>query len=362
MGHLPISSHIAVVSPSGVKKPPETNANALPAGDSGGKFADVLASQIAPQDVKTLAQDVPTVAAQATDTSALVENAQVAAELSAQPLPDAFSALSLPNLSLAQVLEQATEVGDKSKVKALAVETSTKGSAASLVSSATTSLLAEIKPDAVRTAAAKKAADTAILAVSDKALPLKEAVAFEALELKQSALVSAHLPVASRLEPSVSSAPAPAPVSLPVDVKVGAQGWDAAFSQRVAWAATNQHQVAELRLNPPNLGPVEVRITITNDQATASFVSSHASVRESIEAALPKLREMLAESGLTLGNVNVSSQSFQQQQQQQAEQGGNKSNTPHGRVLPDPAQDIPQSLPNVASLVVGKNGLVDVFA
>ena len=92
-----------------------------------------------------------------------------------------------------------------------------------------------------------------------------------------------------------------------VDVPVGEKGWDQAVAQRVVWLATNNQQTAQLHVTPPNLGPVEIRITINNDQASAVFVSPHANVREALESALPRLREMFADSGLTLGNVNVAS-------------------------------------------------------
>jgi len=75
--------------------------------------------------------------------------------------------------------------------------------------------------------------------------------------------------------------------------------------------------VAELHLNPPHLGPLEVRLSITSDQnavANAQFTSPHAAVREAIEAAMPRLREILAESGVTLGNTTVGNDSFRQQQ------------------------------------------------
>jgi flagellar hook-length control protein FliK len=79
-----------------------------------------------------------------------------------------------------------------------------------------------------------------------------------------------------------------------------------------------QQQVAEIHLNPANLGPVEVMLSITQDQATAQFVSPHASVREAIQDALPRLKEMLADNGIQLGNVTVGAESFQQGNQQQA--------------------------------------------
>ncbi|MEK7302741.1 MAG: flagellar hook-length control protein FliK, partial [Pseudomonadota bacterium] len=83
------------------------------------------------------------------------------------------------------------------------------------------------------------------------------------------------------------------------------------------WMTTQQHQVAEIRLNPAHLGPVEVMLSITQDQATAQFLSPHLAVREAIEAALPRLKEMMAENGIQLGNVMVGADSFQQENKQQ---------------------------------------------
>ena len=58
-------------------------------------------------------------------------------------------------------------------------------------------------------------------------------------------------------------------------------------------------------------------LSITQDQSTAQFSSPHLAVREAIEQALPRLREMMAENGITLGNVMVGSDSFQQDNRQQ---------------------------------------------
>ncbi|HEY3327709.1 MAG TPA: flagellar hook-length control protein FliK, partial [Novimethylophilus sp.] len=59
-------------------------------------------------------------------------------------------------------------------------------------------------------------------------------------------------------------------------------------------------------------------------QANLSFMTPHASVREAIEAAAPRLREMLGGTGIGMGSVSVNVGSFAQQQQapsQQQEQG-----------------------------------------
>jgi len=105
--------------------------------------------------------------------------------------------------------------------------------------------------------------------------------------------------------------------SIHVSTPVGQPKWEGDFAQKVIWLTNQQNQVAEIRLNPAHLGPVEVMLSITQDQATAQFSSPHLAVREAIEAALPRLREMMAESGIQLGNVMVGADSFQQQNKQQ---------------------------------------------
>ena len=87
---------------------------------------------------------------------------------------------------------------------------------------------------------------------------------------------------------------------------VGAKGWDAAVADRVVWMIQGEQQFAKLKLNPPNLGPLEVRISVVQDQASVSFVAQHAAVREALEAALPRLREMLDQQSLQLVRADVS--------------------------------------------------------
>lgn len=97
--------------------------------------------------------------------------------------------------------------------------------------------------------------------------------------------------------------------------RVGEAGWSNALSQRVVWMAGQNVQAAEFRVEPPQLGPIEVRLSITNDQASLTFAAAHPATREAIQNSLPRLQEMLMESGVTLGNVFVGAQNFQNQQQ-----------------------------------------------
>lgn len=114
---------------------------------------------------------------------------------------------------------------------------------------------------------------------------------------------------------------------LVIDTPVGRPGWGDELGAKVVVVVRDGQQTAEMQLNPPNLGPLEVRLSVQNDQTTLMFVSAHASVREAIQAALPRLSGMFAESGLSMGNVTVGDQSLAQQQQQQ--QNGQNSKRPY---------------------------------
>ncbi len=133
---------------------------------------------------------------------------------------------------------------------------------------------------------------------------------------------------------------------------VSAPGWDRGLGEKVLWMAGQKLQVAELHLNPPELGPLQITLTVNNDQASAQFVSQHASVREAIEAAMPRLREMLAEGGITLGNTNVGAESFRDQAQQDA-----RSHLPRGAAQADMGGAFA-----VTHTLRATRGLVDIFA
>lgn len=114
------------------------------------------------------------------------------------------------------------------------------------------------------------------------------------------------------------------PMTATIEVPLGQPRWAQAFGERVAWMVRDGARLASLRLDPPHLGPVEVRVSVSNGEASLSFVSAHAPVREAIEAALPRLREMLDEQGLGLGNVDVSSR--ERGDDNQPRRGGGRSN------------------------------------
>jgi len=151
-----------------------------------------------------------------------------------------------------------------------------------------------------------------------------------------------------------------ATVQLPrIDVPVGQAQWGQAVGERLMFMVNDKIQAASIILNPPELGPIEVKLNLNHDQASVHFVSNHAAVREAIEEAFPRLREMFAQNGLQLADANVSQQSAQQQQQQ--EQTFSQAPTVNVPVLEEDAgvqQDI--SAEDVTAYVLN-DGLVDHY-
>ena len=64
---------------------------------------------------------------------------------------------------------------------------------------------------------------------------------------------------------------------------------------------------AEIILTPPQLGRIEVSINMNGDQASANFVAVNPIARDALQDALPRLRELLAQSGIELAQADVRS-------------------------------------------------------
>lgn len=67
-------------------------------------------------------------------------------------------------------------------------------------------------------------------------------------------------------------------------------------------------QRVELRLNPPDLGPLTVSLKVGEQGTQIQFLAANALVRGAVEQAIPQLREALAEQGISLGETSVGEQ------------------------------------------------------
>ncbi|WP_028117912.1 flagellar hook-length control protein FliK [Ferrimonas senticii] len=78
---------------------------------------------------------------------------------------------------------------------------------------------------------------------------------------------------------------------------------------RLQMMVNSNNLTAEIRLDPPELGALQIRVQMNGDQANLQIITQQAQARELIDQALPRLREMLQQQGLSLGQTQVSQQS-----------------------------------------------------
>ena len=110
-------------------------------------------------------------------------------------------------------------------------------------------------------------------------------------------------------------------------LNLGQNAWETNLGSRLQMMVGQNVQTAEIRLDPPELGTLDIKIKVTNDVASVNITSPHTQVREALETAVPRLREMFAESGLSLGDVDVRQESFAQHQNSSEEEVGSISQT-----------------------------------
>lgn len=156
--------------------------------------------------------------------------------------------------------------------------------------------------------------------------------------------------------PNASSPDTPVRLSVHAPVEQPTR-WAAEFGDRLAWVASNRFSAATLQMNPPQLGPIEVRILLNGDQANVSFAAVQPQTREAIQQALPALATSFAAQGLSLGQTSVGRENLQQG-------GGNGngagSGAPAGTLVAESAGV--DALTGGGGATRGGQGLVDTFA
>ncbi len=96
---------------------------------------------------------------------------------------------------------------------------------------------------------------------------------------------------------------------LPMNMPFGNERWSGAVTERVMWMSAQGIKEASIRLDPPELGSLAIKVSMSGEQAHVSFTVQHANVREALDQNSIRLREMFAQEGLDLADVDVSDQS-----------------------------------------------------
>jgi len=200
---------------------------------------------------------------------------------------------------------------------------------------------------------AKSAMTNADLAVATQSATVKgDAASLGAMPSTFAAAVAAAV-----MQPAVS---APAATSQTAELlpPVGGAGWDDALGQKVIWMAKGAEQTATLTLNPPDLGPMQVTVNVSNNQATATFVAHQPEVRHALEASMPRLREMLHDAGIQLGQSSVSAGTPNQQNGfDDSQSGGSGRRARVDNSLAETALHVTH-----VPTPLGGSGMVDTFA
>lgn len=92
------------------------------------------------------------------------------------------------------------------------------------------------------------------------------------------------------------------------------------LADQVRMLAQAQGGRTELKLHPSQLGTLDVRVSVEGDRASVQFISANPVTREVLEAAMPRLRESLAEGGLVLDDATVSDQASEEHAQRGGEE------------------------------------------
>ena len=122
---------------------------------------------------------------------------------------------------------------------------------------------------------------------------------------------NASAPPAQIAEPLRNAGPSGdgATPSSTLPVPVDSQDFAAAFGLQVSTFARDGIQRAELHLNPADMGPVSIQITLDGTQARVDFGADTAATRHAIEAGLPELASALRDAGFTLAGGGVAQHS-----------------------------------------------------
>ncbi len=99
-------------------------------------------------------------------------------------------------------------------------------------------------------------------------------------------------------------------------------------AERVQMMMSKNLKNIDIRLDPPELGRMQIRMNMNGDGATVHFTVANQQARDALEQSMPRLREMLAQQGVQLGDTSVQQQASGQQQNRYAANGQGQGGQP----------------------------------
>lgn len=109
-----------------------------------------------------------------------------------------------------------------------------------------------------------------------------------------------------------SSATMAKPFATPIQTPMQSREWGNEVGQRLMMMVSSKLNSAQIQLTPRDMGPIDVKVSVQQDQANVVFTSHAAPTRDALEQALPRLRELMEQNGVALGDVDVRDQNAQE--------------------------------------------------
>lgn len=145
-----------------------------------------------------------------------------------------------------------------------------------------------------------------------------------------------------------------------VAVPVGHAEWGDKVAGKLSFLTARNMSVAEIHLTPPDMGPMEVKVKVHNEQANITVHAANPVVRDQLELHSHRLRDMLGEQGLSLAQFDVSDSPQQQAGGQASGNGDGDSSGQNG--FASGSAEVDGDVMESGSLDLSWKGEVDIFA
>lgn len=145
------------------------------------------------------------------------------------------------------------------------------------------------------------------------------------------------------------------PKSLEIPVPVTHPQWGDKFADHIAWMGNNDVKSAVIKIHPEELGPIEISVKVEKNSASVNIISHSAQVRDVMDQAIPKLRDMMSTEGLNLAEINISAD---QRSGNAFAQQNNSQQQNDGTAFTDGDEEVQM----VSTVKKPPKGLVDYFA
>lgn len=141
-------------------------------------------------------------------------------------------------------------------------------------------------------------------------------------------------------------------------ISLSRQDGQAQLAEKVRYMVNARSTTAEIRLDPPDLGGMNIKLNMQGELAQVNFSVQSQAAKDALDQAMPRLREMLQEQGIELGQSQVKQDMQQQQENNEQFAGGSQTNDAKELLV----DDVPEQLVVEQRIVNGALGNVDYYA